>query len=61
MIKTKRIAPGLYAFAFKGASYEVEQYHDGMWLTFEVRDTYREYMQDYLTKSAAIADIFHNA
>ena len=61
-IKTTRIASGIYAFNFKGVSYEVERWEDGMWLAFEVsRHGNREFMQQYWTKAGALADIEENA
>ena len=61
MTKTTRIAPGIYSLNHKGMTFEIEQYEDGLWHTFEVRETYREYMQSYVTKRAAIADIVEHA
>jgi hypothetical protein len=61
MTKTTRIAPGIYSLSHNGQTFEVEQYDDGLWHSFEVRETYREYMQSYMTKRAAVADIIANA
>lgn len=58
MTKTTRIAPGIYSFTFKGVTYEVELYEDGLWNSFEIRrDGDREYLQTYRTKGHAVRDI----
>jgi hypothetical protein len=57
MIKTKRIAQGLYTLWFNGVEYDVEIDQHGLWNTYLFDNNARQYMQTYRTKRAAIAGI----
>ncbi len=60
--KVTRISSGIYDIVINGVVYELERYPDGSWLTFyrPEGDHTREYLNDYATKRAAIADLVSN-
>lgn len=62
-VKVTRINSGIYDVTIDGiARYELERFPDGSWLTFKPMGIHRprEYMQDYRSKRAAIADLREN-
>lgn len=56
--RVSRVNKGIYNITYKGQQYELEQYPDGSWIMFQTKSGGgREYMNDYYTKAAAIAQL----
>lgn len=54
MIKSKKIAPGIYDVTVNGRLFEVEQVTDGTWQLVEIVGSNRDYWNHFETKKSAM-------